>query len=58
MTIGNDLMANQPRPDNPTRQVRVEDWLWKAAREKARENGTTVSAVIRESLRAFVDNGH
>lgn len=43
-------MPNQPRKDNPTRQVRVEDWLWRAALVKAREQGTTVSAVIRQAL--------
>jgi predicted HicB family RNase H-like nuclease len=35
--------------------VRVEDSLWDAAKAKAAETGTTVSAVIREALRAFVN---
>lgn len=48
-------MPNKPRPENRHRMVRVEDGLWEAAKEKAREEGTTVSAVIRAALRAFVD---
>lgn len=47
-------MANQPRPDNPARQVRVDDELWHAAHKKARTEGTTVSAVIRSALRQFL----
>ena len=48
------MSPNQPRPENPTRPVRVEDDLWHAAKAKAAEEGTTVSAVIRKALRAFV----
>lgn len=47
-------MPNQPRPDNPHHAVRVEVVLWQAAMEKAREEGTTISAVIRDALREFV----
>jgi Ribbon-helix-helix protein, copG family len=47
-------MPNQPRPDNPTRQVRVEDTLWAAARATAAERGETVSEVIRRALREYV----
>lgn len=47
-------MPNQPRPDNPPRPVRVEDALWTAAKRAAREDGTTVSAVVREALRQYV----
>lgn len=48
-------MPNQPRPDNPARPVRVEDDLWHAALTTARDQGTTVSEVIRAALRAFVN---
>jgi predicted HicB family RNase H-like nuclease len=34
--------------------VRVEDELWNAAKAKAAESGTTVSAVIREALERYV----
>lgn len=47
-------LPNAPRPENPARQVRVEDDLWRAAMKRAAEQGTTVSAVIRECLRRFV----
>lgn len=47
-------MPNQPRPDNPARPVRVEDHLWAAAKAAAQLNGTTVSEVIRDALRAYV----
>lgn len=48
-------MPNQPRPSNRHRMVRVEDELWQAARAKAADEGTTVSVVIRDALRAFLD---
>lgn len=47
-------MPNKPRPGNRHRMVRVENDLWEAAKAKAREQGTTVSAVIRDALRRFV----
>jgi predicted HicB family RNase H-like nuclease len=47
-------MPNRPRPENRHRMVRVEDELWEAAKAKAAELETTVSAVIREALRVFV----
>lgn len=47
-------MPNSPRPDNRHRMVRVEDELWGAAKTTAADQGTTVSAVIREALRRFV----
>jgi predicted transcriptional regulator len=47
-------MPNQPRPDNPSRNVRVEDALWDAAKALAHANGTTLSAVIRKALVAYV----
>jgi hypothetical protein len=48
-------MANQPRPDNPHRMVRVEDDLWSAAGVAAGLEGTTRSEVMREALRELVD---
>lgn len=50
------MAPNSPRPENPTRQVRVEDELWEAAKRVAAKRGTTVSEVIRGALREFVDN--
>lgn len=47
-------MANQPRPENPARAVRVEDALWEAAKAKAAERGETVSDVIRRALERYV----
>lgn len=46
-------MPNQPRPENRHRMVRVEDTLWEAAKARAAELDTTVSAVIRAYLREF-----
>lgn len=48
-------MPNSPRPENPARPVRVEDELWHAAKRAAADRGTTVSAVIRAALVAFVE---
>lgn len=50
-------MPNKPRPDNPVRPVRVENDLWQAAKTTAANQGTTVSAVIREALRGYVAGG-
>jgi predicted transcriptional regulator len=47
-------MANQPRPDNPHRSVRVEDALWEAARIAADAEGTTRGDVMRQALRELV----
>lgn len=38
----------------PARNVRVADALWDAATARAQQNGTTVSAVIRSALAAYV----
>lgn len=48
-------MPNAPRPNNRHRMVRVEDDLWDAAKEAAADDGTTVSAVVRECLRQYVE---
>lgn len=47
-------MPNAPRANNRHRMVRVEDELWEAAKARAVDEGTTVSAVIREALRTYV----
>jgi hypothetical protein len=47
-------MANQPRPDNPARGIRVEDSLWNAAIEIATEQDETISQVVRRALRKYV----
>ena len=38
----------------PIRAVRVPDDLWRAAVAKAQADGTTVTAVVVDALRAFV----
>ena len=50
-------MANQPRPDNPHRSVRVEDDLWRSAKVAADKEGTTRGDVMREALRDLVARG-
>lgn len=47
-------MANQPRPDNPGRVVRVDDVLWSDVRRIAAGDETTPSDVIREAARQYV----
>ena len=49
------VMPNKPRPENRHRMVRVEDELWEAAKEAAAQEGTTVSAVIRDALKRYVN---
>lgn len=56
VTITGTPMPNKPRPENRHRMVRVEDELWEAAKQAAAEAGTTVSVVIRDALRAFVES--
>ena len=43
-------MPNAPRPENPSRNIRVEDDLWHAAQAAARKRRTTLSVYIREAL--------
>ena len=38
----------------PHRTIRVEDDLWRAAQDKARAEGRTVSDVIRDRLKRYV----
>lgn len=47
-------MPNQPRDDNPARQIRVDDNLWTAAKQAAANNRTTVSDIVRDALRRYV----
>jgi predicted transcriptional regulator len=47
-------MANQPRPGNPARAVRVEDELWEAAKAIAAERGDSLSDIMRDALRRYV----
>lgn len=41
-------------PKTPHRTIRVDDELWRAARDKARAEGRTVSDVIRDRLKRYV----
>lgn len=41
-------------PHTPHRTIRVDDDLWRAAQEKAKAEGRTVSDVIRDRLRRYV----
>jgi Ribbon-helix-helix protein, copG family. len=38
----------------PRRTIRVPDHVWHAARQKARQRGSTVSEVVRRSLERWV----
>lgn len=44
-------MPNQPK--TPGRLIRVDEALWRAAQERAKHNGETVSEVIRRALRDY-----
>jgi antitoxin component of RelBE/YafQ-DinJ toxin-antitoxin module len=46
-------MPNQPRDDNPTRAIRIDDALWTAAKERAAERGESVSEAVRAFLRRY-----
>lgn len=46
-----DIVTNQ----TPTRTVRVSDELWNAAKEKAAEEGITVTDVLITALEEFVE---
>ena len=50
-------VANQPRPGNKARAVRVEDQLWENAQRVAAANGETVSDVIRRALERYARLG-
>jgi hypothetical protein len=38
----------------PLRSIRIATDLWQSAQAKAKEEGTTVSAVIIEALRSYI----
>jgi hypothetical protein len=44
-----------PGKGTPIRPVRVSDELWQKALAKARERGESLSDVIRDALRAYVE---
>jgi NRPS condensation-like uncharacterized protein len=41
-------------PETTPRAIRVPDDVWRAAIAKAREEGTTVTAVVLAALRRFI----
>lgn len=47
-------MPNQPRPDNPGRNIRIPDHLWAAAKKRGHERGEQVSQVVRRALEEYV----
>lgn len=47
-------MANQPRPDNRNRNVRVHDDLWAEVEALAAEHGCSTSEEVRAALLAHV----
>lgn len=47
-------MPNQPK--TPLRNVRISDALWDSAKQKAADEGRTVSEVMRELLEKYVQN--
>jgi len=46
-------MPNAPK--TPTRTIRVSDELWSAVKIKAAEDSRTVTDVIVEALKAYID---
>jgi metal-responsive CopG/Arc/MetJ family transcriptional regulator len=38
----------------PLRAIRIDDELWEAAQAKAAQDGDNLSAVIRDALRAYI----
>lgn len=46
-------MPNQPRADNTAHTIRCDTTLWEAAKERARENGETVSDAVRRFLAEY-----
>ena len=45
-------MPNAPK--TPTRTVRVSDALWSAAKEKAADDGRTLTDVVIEALKDYI----
>lgn len=50
-------MPNQPRKDNPTRQMRVPDDEWFPALESTHAAGTNNTKITREALGWHVEGG-
>lgn len=46
------MSPNQPK--TPSRNIRVPDDLWEAAKARTTEDGTTVTAVVNAALRAYL----
>ena len=44
-----------PKGNTPNRVIRVPDDLWNAARARAERDGTTVSHIIRDRLKRYVN---
>ena len=45
-------MPNQPK--TPARSIRIEDGLWRRAKERAAERGESVTDAIRKFLERYV----
>ena len=41
-------------PETPARNLRIPDDLWQAAKERAAEEHTTVTAVVIAALRRYI----
>jgi predicted HicB family RNase H-like nuclease len=49
------VSPNQPKPGTRLHNIRLEDELWAAAQAKAAAAGTSVSALVREFLKQYVN---
>jgi predicted HicB family RNase H-like nuclease len=49
---GDEVSPNQP--STPTHTVRIDDDLWRAAMNKAHDQGETLTDVIRRALVAYL----
>lgn len=47
-------MANQPRPDNPNRNIRIDDADWEDVAELAAQDRVSKSEIVREAIRQYV----
>lgn len=46
-------MANQPRADNPNRNIRIPDSLWTQLAHVAETDGVTPSVVVRTACEQY-----
>ena len=53
MTLSGRLPRVPNQPKTPQRSVRVPDEVWKAAQERADEEGRTLSDVVRVALEKY-----